>query len=247
MDAYQAGQWQREVTGKSSPVGPLGMVWGGGRGIKLETPASEGAKATALTECVCPPPSQPPSATPHTSSPAWHLWTPSLTTSVPSQKSHYNAAVTILPAPSPAGHPSGPLKGQEAVRTVGQDELMRALRPPGLLLLAPSQQPASGAGSVQAVMQEGREAMDLTSPSLCRPLWLRAAQLSSQNSPCCVSSRPRGGESLWPQETQSGSPGYPWNTRSEPQYSQHGSRRGTSSLGSSAHLSGCRSSDPSQT
>lgn len=38
MDAYQAGQWQREVTGKSSPVGPLGMVWGGGRGIKLETP-----------------------------------------------------------------------------------------------------------------------------------------------------------------------------------------------------------------
>lgn len=33
--------------------------------------------------------------------------------------------------------------------------------------------------------------MDLTSPSLCRPLWLRATQLSSQNSLCWC---PRGQE-----------------------------------------------------
>ena len=178
------------MTGKFSPVGLLGMVWGGGKGIKIEDPPyPEGAKATALTERVCPPPSQPPSATPHTSSPAWHLWTPSLTTSVPSQKSHYNTAVTILPAPSPAGRPSGPLKWQEAVKPVEQDGLMRALGLPGLLPLIPSQQPASRVGSVQAVMQEGREAVDLTSPSLCQLLWLRAARLSSRTLPAVC---PRG-------------------------------------------------------
>lgn len=73
------------------------------------------------------------------------------------------------PCPSPpAGHPSSPLIGREAVKAVEWDGLMRALWPPGPPppLLTPSQQPASRASRVEAEVQDRRRAEDPTPPSL---------------------------------------------------------------------------------